>query len=334
MKFAKQTRKELKYSLRGVVSPMLAALNRGEYDIGRTLVISGFPRSGTTWLAEVVAAAPGAGLVFEPLNHLTVPAAKRAGCGWENFHLPDDPWPEGVAFMHDVLTGRVLTRWTASRLPIAKASKVSQWIVKFVRANQMLGWMMRHFPIPPPVLLMRHPCSVFASWVERGWPLANYPPRRDRKFFQAYPWLTSTLDGLTEPEEFFAVQWCMQHYSAINQLAPEQYRACFYETLVTERAQEVLRIFDHWKLAAPQTLEESLNRPSSKAGATLQVGGLGQITSWKKRVPEAVANRIIGVLQRFNLNFYTVDPEPDYTAFAALQSERREPPVRSADSAA
>lgn len=329
MKFAKQTREELVYSLRGVVSPMLAALNRDEYDVRRTLVISGYPRSGTTWLAEVVAAAPRTGIVFEPLNQLTVPAAKRAGCSWENFYLPDEPWPEGAAFLSDVLTGRVLTRWTASRLPLSRAANVSRWIVKFVRANQMLGWLVTHFPIPPPVLLMRHPCAVFASWVERGWPLANYPPKRDRKFFQAYPAMTSMLDGLTEPEEFFAVQWSMQHYSAVNHLAPEQYRACFYEKLVTERAAEVRRIFDHWKLAVPELLEEALDRPSSKAGATLQVGGLGQITSWQKRVPAASARRIISVLERFGLNFYTLDPEPDYAAFAALQAQGQKAPARS-----
>lgn len=329
MKIAKQTRKELIYSLRGVISPMLAALNRDAYDIGRTLVISGYPRSGTTWLAEVVATAPRTGIVFEPLNHITVPAAKLAGCGWENFYLPDEPWPEGVAFVGEVLAGRVLTRWTASRLPVSKAAGVSQWIVKFVRANQMLGWMVSHFAIPPPVLLIRHPCAVFASWVERGWPLANYPPKRDRKFFQTYPWLRSTLDGLTEPEEFFAVQWCMQHYAALDHLAPEQYRACFYERLVTQRGQEVRRIFDHWKLAVPEMLEEALDRPSSKAGATLQVSGLGQITSWKKRVPSETANRIIGVLQRFNLNFYGVDAEPDYAAFVSLQSQSRQTPALS-----
>ncbi|MEO1202680.1 MAG: sulfotransferase, partial [Pseudomonadota bacterium] len=108
--------KEILSRMRGVASARLAAASALAGNSHEPpVIISGFPRSGTTWLAEVLASIPGCGLLFEPLNTDTVAAARSAGFGWDNFRKPQETWSDGEAFMDDVLSARVLNNWTASR---------------------------------------------------------------------------------------------------------------------------------------------------------------------------------------------------------------------------
>jgi hypothetical protein len=146
---------------RGAVNPWLVRATRPRnYDPTRTLLVAGFPRSGTTWLAEILTNVPRTGLIFEPLDIRRVDAARKAGLDGENFIPPTAAWPEGDRFVHDLLAGRILTPWTTAQLPVSRAWRVDRWIVKLVRANLLLGWIVAHFRLPPPVLLVRHPCAV------------------------------------------------------------------------------------------------------------------------------------------------------------------------------
>ena len=209
---------------RGLVNPSLVRLGRrGDYDIGRTLVIAGFPRSGTTWLAEMIAAVPGTGILFEPLDFQRLKAARLAGCDWDNFHLPEDTWREGEKYLAEVLAGRVLNGWTTAHLPCSRAWGVSRWIIKFVRANQMLAWLVSRFDILPPVFLIRHPCAVYASITRRGWPTFSYVPNPNSRFYRTYPQFRAVIKGLKTREELFAAQWCKHHYTALDRLDASRY---------------------------------------------------------------------------------------------------------------
>lgn len=302
--------------LRGAVSAAVARVaSRVHGSRADTCIISGFPRSGTTWIAEILSSVDGCGLLFEPLNTATVPSARRAGYGWDNFRTADENWPEGERFMRRVLDGRVLNNWTASRLPLARAARVNRWIVKFVRANPLLGWIANRFPGPPPLLVMRHPCAVYSSWTYRGWPVADYAPPAKARFFSAYPEFLELRESLSSPEEYFAAAWCMEHYAAIDQLKGRQYLTCFYEDLVTEPAREVERICDAWDLTVPARLAEAVAKPSGKASDTLKADPHEQLKVWQNRLPSDVVDRMLEVLRRFGLDFYHTSRYPDRDRF-------------------
>ncbi len=44
----------------------------------------------------------------------------------------------------------------------------------------------------------------------------------------------------------------------------------------------------------------------------LQAGSVGQLSSWQRHIDRATVKRMIDVLRQFGLNFYGMDPEPDY----------------------
>lgn len=311
-------------AVRGSVNPTLVRLTRRrQYDLGRSLVISGFPRSGTTWLAELLATLPGTGILFEPLNPLRVPEARRAGCDWQNFRTSDESWPAGEGFMERVLSGRVLNAWTTVSLPIRRAGGVSRWIVKLVNSNAMLPWLVTRFALLPPVLLMRHPCAVYASWTRRGWPAFTNIPFEGSRFYERYPEFVPVVRRLTHPEEFFAAAWCLDHYPALQESIPLRYELCVYERLITDGVAEVRRLLARWGLPAPDELDAAIARPSAKASGDLHAGSVQQLGAWQRHLAPQVVARMIAVLHEFGLWFYDADPEPDYARLPRLFTETR-----------
>jgi len=310
---------------RGLLNPLLVrATAPVNYDIGRTLVISGFPRSGTTWLAQLVATVPGTGLMFEPMDFRNLREARRAGISWDNFRTPRESWPEGEAYLGRVLAGKTLTSWTTSHMSCRQAMGISRWVVKFVRANPILGWLVEHFDIPPPVLLIRHPCAVYASWTSRGWPVLDYSLSGSMRFFNEYPQLREWVTSLKRPEEIFAAQWAMQHRTVFDQMRGQPFHLCAYERCMVDGVEEVERVLDHWKLQRTAELESMLRKPSTKASDTLQSDAIAQLESWTRRLDPAVARRMTDVLDRFGLDFYGTDPLPNYDRLAEMVGKCRQ----------
>ncbi len=301
------------------MNPVLIRITRAsEYDIDRSLVIAGFPRSGTTWLAEVVATLPGTAVLFEPLDYRTIPAARQAGLSWDNFRLPEESWPEGERYLRRVLSGRVLTRQTTSHIPVRRAVGVSRWIVKFVRANPMLGWLVENLNIRPPVLLVRHPCAVFSSWVSRGWPLVTYSLPERLRFFKHYPEHKDWIRSLSRPEEIFAAQWGMHHLAAFDHMRGRSYYLCVYESLLKNGLDEIAAIFSHWNLNCSEDFGPALRHPSAKASDTLKTNSTNQLEGWCRRLDEKVVERMIYVLNGLGLDFYSHDPEVDFAKLSEI----------------
>ena len=309
----------LKEQTRGLINPLLIrATPPYRYCVEDALVIAGFPRSGTTWLAEVFSTLPRTAVLFEPLDYRSIPAAKRAGLSWDNFRTPNEYWPEGQVYFENVLTGKVLTNWTTSHIPLRRALAISRWIVKFVRANLLLGWLVEHFAIRPPVLIIRHPCAVFSSWVSRGWPLVDYPLPEGLRFFRHYPQHKEWIRALGKPEEIFAAQWGIQHRTVIDHMRSRVYYLCTYENMIRNGAAEVRSVFDHWGLSEPAEIESALLNPSAKASASLESNAARQLEAWRKKVDSPVVERMLAVLRRLELDFYSSDPEPDYQALSQI----------------
>lgn len=324
---AKQRKARFVAALRGLVNPPIVRLTRPRrYELGRSLVISGFPRSGTTWLAELLSSLPGAAILFEPLNPVRVKAAQEAGCDWQNFRTRGESWLEGEKFVRDILAGRVINRWTTCYTSIPSAWNVSRWIVKLVNSNAMLPWLVDHFDVPAPVLLIRHPCAVYASWVRRGWPLLSHPPFLGSRFYDAYPEFVPVVRRLARQEEWFAAAWCLDHYPALRELHASEYDLCYYERLVVDGEAELGRLFGRWQLELPPDVVARIHRPSAKASDDLRAGSVAQLGAWRRHLDRSVVARMIDVLRQFGFEMYGPDPEPDVSApLLTRHSDPRQP---------
>jgi hypothetical protein len=162
------------------------------------IVIAGLPRSGTTWTMRVLGTSPGTVKILEPDNEDKFPAAIHAKhrLGRYPCLVPGqeagpyrglwawilaggrDDWRShqarrilGAGTATRIFEGNMdLTTWFASTLarnPRVGDPGSDRVIAKSVHAQLSLEWIDRAFAITPLVLL-RHPGNVLASWIELG----------------------------------------------------------------------------------------------------------------------------------------------------------------------
>lgn len=141
------------------------------------LLVSGFWRSGTTWLQECLAAALGAKTVFEPMS----PMEPRRRADLSKLY-PDDgedlwqatvpgPWsPNDVAwrYLDAACSGRLATEYLMScRRDVAESLRRTI-VVKDVRLQANFRAFHDRYGVPV-VHVRRHPCAVVASLLAANW---------------------------------------------------------------------------------------------------------------------------------------------------------------------
>lgn len=305
--------KKLKFLTRGIVNSLL--INSPFVKIGDevdTLIVMGATRSGTTWLSEIVNGIPDSSILFEPLSPTHVKGAEHAGFTYDTYIEQDEERPEAQRYMEKVLAGKVITPWTVSQIPIKQASSTRIWIVKFVRANMLIGWLANTFSVKPPALIIRHPCATVASQMQKGW----VPPLKmllKNDFFKKYKRIADHCKDLVHPEEILALRWCMRYFVPLALEQPFPFVLVCYERLVRSGESEIKRLFERWELPVPGEALRRLKRPSRTVqGGSQILEGLDPLVGWQKKLnPQQVAN-ILNVVTLFGLDFYGDDIEPNY----------------------
>lgn len=303
----------LRRLVRAIVNPWLVRCTSSpNYTPEQSIVLLGGPRSGTTWLAELLCTIPDTALMFEPLYLPKVKAARKAGVDWHTFLLPQEQWPQGEAFCRQILTGKVLNGWTTSFMPMQRAIRPRRWVIKLVRANMMLGWMLETFPFLRPALLIRHPCSTILSMRQQGWPQITYPPRL-KKFEAAFPHVETLRSTWRHPVEYAAALWCMSYMAALLTAPRDRYALVSFERMVRKGEEEIRRLFAFLKCDLPPEALARLRRYSqmTKKDSPMYKGG-DPLSKWRDALSAEEVRMILDVVKQFGMDFYTDEVEPDY----------------------
>jgi hypothetical protein len=300
---------------RAILNPIVGTVTAdSHYDLRNTIVVAGWARSGTTWLAEMFAAIPRSAILFEPLHGDRVPAAVAAGFPVRDILAPGEGTPSQKAFMERVLRGRVLNWWTCSANPVNRAFRPKLWIVKEIQLNYLIEWLLGTFPVRRCILIVRHPCATVASRLSQGWTpedarikLKNSAPRRK------FPHLQELSRDLKDPFEVLAARWCLMNYVPLK-LNPRRFHVVAYESLATRGIADLVPVFSDWGIEIPPTMQETLGRASATTKAAAASGTTHQqkIDKWKQTLTQDQIARILRVVRDFGMDFYTDDPEPDY----------------------
>lgn len=309
-------------------------------------VIAGSGRSGTTWVLDAVAHANHLRTVFEPLHPKAVCQARPFA---DRYIPPDRDYPELRAFLERVNAGAFHSIWSDYRirpdrlmpgpaiLESFDSAKVyfRRWrkllrnyryyrrfvreagqVVKFIRANLMLGWIQRNFDARI-VLLVRHPGAVIESQLRGGrdWSPTSILSRymNDELLMREHASRYGVLLGqqLTVVEAL-TLLWCMQNQIPLDDAASNGYIVVFYEQL--RRSPE-----SEWRRAvAGLGLTEVpdaglINRPSQQA-TSLWPAGMGKNdsgTEWMNRLGTARLKEVNRVLTAVGVDIYDAfNPEP------------------------
>jgi hypothetical protein len=302
----------MKRLFQGAINPSLIKLTgKSSYDINETILISGSPRSGTTWVANLLASVTGATTLFEPLHPVRVPKAKRAGLDWRTYVSAKTDWPNGRDFFKEVLTGKVINSWTTSFSPVKSAFFPKRWIVKCVRANLLLPWLTEEYPRLPIVYIVRHPCATIASQLRQNWPLMKSPPHIPG-LFEEYPHLSQIVERLETPLEYTAALWCLENYVPLSIASREQFLTVCYEELVTDGFNVVQKMGYH--VGGGTFSSANLNieqRSLSSKKYSLNITRSKQLAGWQDLLNEKEIQSVLGVVAEFGIGLYGADTTPD-----------------------
>lgn len=288
------------------------------YDIKNTVVICGAPRSGTTWLFEMLLRIiPRSFGIFEPLHLTSHKRVQKVGFSWRPYIAPGQSWPEAEKLFADILHASKINLWDAYQYPmrphvLSQLAKANTYIVKFCRANRLLKWMVETYPVKPPILLIRHPCAVVASRLGFDWDHLKRSVSIP-EHLKELPRINKIAKKLSTIEEQVAFEWCLDYYIPLSEPKPHPWTLVTYEKLVTDGVRELDRLMESLGCEATQDFSELLKRPSAAPTSDSSVAqGKSPLSNWRSRLNWKQQNRILSVVAEFGLDFYSEKLEPDY----------------------
>ena len=298
------------------------------FNIRDTIMISGTPRGGTTWIMEILATLPNYKYIYEPSSWKRFPRAAKLKIPPRPYIPPGEDWPQLKKYLYDVFTGREVGAYPTFNLNfenIANRIKASKLIVKFIRTNRLIPWIYKNFELRGIYLIMRHPCATIASQLQTKY--TGYPtldPNLLKKYIinellnireiNNKDILIRKIKSLEKIEEILAVIWCLDYYIPLFYLHayPASFYLIVYEKLVVDFDSEIRKVFGYIKEKVPNKAYKLYKKPSFSAYSTRYIGTTKQLTKWKKYLSNEQINRILSIVSLFGLDFYTDEPEPNY----------------------
>jgi len=211
--------------------------------------VVGDGRSGTTWLAELLADAYAQRLMFEPFHPLYVEATKPLSPYYYARPALPDPVLEELAVT--IFTGQ-LTHPFVDRIDTYKRSgavAAQGLVIKDVFANLLMKWAIGQFPTIKTIWLLRHPFAVALSKRKTSqynwdWPAEPAALLTQAALYQDYLQPFAAL--IQRADSYFTKQvtlWAILNYIPLQQLRASEVLPVFYETLCLHPLAELKRIF-------------------------------------------------------------------------------------------
>ncbi len=316
----------------------LLAHNRqtgGWTDVDRHLVISGVPRGGTTWLAELLLPVPRTALVWEPLHPHHVREYPVAGFHHDLGRIPyvpeDADWEPGRAFFDDLFRGRFLpasavNNWVRTTIP--RPGRKHRWVYKMCRANLLLPWLVGTYPLHP-IYLVRHPLAVISSqfrheaFDDMGTIHNLFELQRSAHsdVFERYDHLIGAIDSR---ESMFANWWAITNVVPLTHPANNvAWLTVSYERLLSQPHRELDRIAQRLDVEFPPATRRRVRAASAVAdpGIAGTVDAGRQLAAWRARLTAKQVAIIMEVVHSYGIDAYSLDAEPDYRRLGYRDAE-------------
>lgn len=283
-------------------------------DPGRALLLFAQPRGGSTWLEQILRTIPATATIWEPLDIANVPELKALGFGWRQ-HIPEHgAWPEAQRMFADLLAGRILSPALTFSSTCEELRSAERLIIKFCRGDMLLPWVVRHFEIPPPILLLRHPCAVISSQLRLGgWDqIPEDMTTPEIPFNDIYKEHEHLFALVKTREERMAAFWCLSTgYLLRHPKHNKAWIAVTYEEMVTNGPRTLQRIFDRIGVEMPNKALDKLKKPSrtTRPGSRVE-DPMAQLQLWKKHLTPQQIDRILKMVDAFGIELYGDDPMP------------------------
>lgn len=298
------------------------------------ILISGSPRSGTTWLMELMSDIPDYTFIFEPLHPGLFQQGFKVGFSNKTYVPVDKDWNVGKNYLRKVFTGEIVTVLPAYGPSLKMAMRrilAHRFIIKTIRMNRLLPWVSERFDFRSIFLIIRHPCAVVASQLKTGIygydhkypPFSSYMPdtktiiNEISEIESIDDEMKGCLKKIKTKEEILAAAWCIDNLIPLSYNKQFPWKTIFYEDLVKNGEKVLTDLFKNIGVEKTQRQKnrllkkQSLTAPKNKDKNTI-TNYEKQLSKWKRYLSKKQIDRILRVVSIFGLDFYNEDIEPDY----------------------
>lgn len=193
-----------------------------KFKSNESIIIFSEARGGSTWLMEMLNDILDVSINWEPLYVDGGVVPKEFRFGWRPYIPKEDTSSGYFTLFKNIQEFRIHTGWTTSRLKISKLFKSKQVLVKYVRANMLIPYLLKNFNYKhAPILLLRHPVDSCLSHMKAfkksvnnsvGLEVPNCINNDRYLKDQEY------INGLESEFEVGIAKWCLDNCNTLNQL--------------------------------------------------------------------------------------------------------------------
>jgi len=307
-------------------------LKNKRFEIKDTILVTGTPRSGTTWLMEMLGAISGYTYIYEPLNPIWFPEAFKTGFKSRTYIDPKDEQIAVEEYLRKAFAGKIYSKnppYQPNIEMILHRIFATKLIVKSVNLTRLLPWIAKRYKLKHTFFVVRHPCAVINSQLRTGFfgyrsetkPHVNILPTfetimdeiKDIKTLNEQ--LANVVSSIKTKEELLAVVWCLDNLIPLSYPKPYPWTLVIYEQLIKHSDVEIKRIFDAVGEDIPKSAYSHLNAPSFSTRLDekkIVKDEDKQLSKWEKHLSKEQIQRIYRVVSQFGFDFYANDKIPEY----------------------
>ena len=276
-----------------------------------TILLLGTGRSGTTWLAGLLASPFRYRLLFEPFMPHQVPGS---ACIADRYYEPDQIPVAVGQFCHRALDDRINSNWIAQSSN--RKYRMHRWrfwpkvrICKDIRSNLFIPAYRTLFgPSLPIVVLMRHPGAVVESFLRVKFPWATdiSQLRQQTAFAERFDLPLAGLQRFDHTDATkIAIRWVLENGYLLQHAAQFGVHLLFYEDLIADPVPTIHSLCDQIGIQPVENLSELVSQPSYTTHAQSPLYDTNRVItdSWQKRLTAENLQAIQAVLDTAQIRY-------------------------------
>jgi hypothetical protein len=299
----------------------------------KNIVVLGFGRSGTTWIADIISKITGQLILFEPIHPSVTDLAAEFSYLPVNANEKSEPLK---SFYDDVLNKRHRRKWLMRNHVPDRLEKISESFLgtlweecsiagfKEIRCNFMIEWYMKHLNAKI-VFIMRHPGATVSSikgranfW-EYGWPETYNMFLKRTIYNERYKnhEIAGKVDVVAGAETYAekcAVMWAITHAIAMPELTrlglPIFYYEEFYDfPFNSSRALMRYLGYEHVNIHPAYLFTPSMTTLLTIHGIQIMEAERAKkgIAFFEERLTDKELDGIMKIVKAFGINTYDND---------------------------
>jgi hypothetical protein len=271
-------------------------------NIGNSILIAGTARSGTTWLADIIASQIPCRIMFEPFHSEMVMEFRPFH--YFQYMRPAQDNKELCEYCTNVFTGNIKDKWIDRHIHHLNPR---YRLIKDIRANLFLKWISDNFPQVPILFIVRHPCAVVLSRMRLAWATDTdiAPLLEQTNLVDDY--LSDKMEIIhrsNTDEEKHAVIWCISNLVPIKQFNSDGLNIVFYENLCLQPEVEIPKIFKAIKHEYQNSVFDQIKKPSRTITRNSAIiTGEDKVTHWQSELSAKQIHKIFSIIEDFDLSY-------------------------------